>query len=361
MTWDISSIFLALWTYIWLTWIRPAIKGFLRITTGLCELQRICYSTHGASSDRCIEIEKSLLLSRSSVIHRVRDRLIFQADVKKDPSSQSNQYRYQKLSKSDDSGIASTSLDSNQPVTSPEEEAQLINYAVEAICLDKKIKTNIHKEFVFSLRTSLTQLYYYKKVIEEAEDLRKTSFDRNNKEHCQLLVGLWNNLKEGEGIKTISECSKWSDIGFQQDSDPTTDFRGMGLLGLTQLLFLTQHHSSTAKSMLLTSSHPLKGYPFAITGINMTHLVLSLMKAGHLKNHFLNLSTENQPYFTLEELHRVYCYIFMAFSRFWIQEDPRDVMEFTLIREKFVRRLKSHLTEPKSDLIKWSCPVIDVI
>lgn len=282
MTWDTSRIFLALWTYIWLTWVRPTIKGFLRITTGLCELQRICYSTHGASSDRCIEIEKSLLLSRSSVIRKVRDRLVFQADVKKDSSSQSNQYRYHKLSSSDDSRIASASLDSNDPVTTPEEEAQLINYAVEAICLDKKVKTNIHKEFVFSLRTSLTQLYYYKKVIDEAEDLRQTKFDKENQEHCELLVGLWNNLK-GEGIKTINESSKWSDIGFQQDSDPTTDFRGMGLLGLTQLLFLAQHHSSTAKSMLLTSSHPLKGYPFAITGINMTHLVLSLMRAGHLR------------------------------------------------------------------------------
>jgi len=48
------------------------------------------------------------------------------------------------------------------------------------------------------------------------------------------LVQLWNNLQPN--VTLIGRISpQWTDIGFQ-GSDPATDFRGMGLLGLLDLL-----------------------------------------------------------------------------------------------------------------------------
>ena len=357
MTFDISKLLSALWTYIWLNLLRPVIKGFLRRTTGLCELQRICYATHGPSSQRCTQLEKSLILSRSPVIQRVRHRLICSNDeVKNDRNGVYDSCRYERLSNSE-SVSSESSLNSFQEneVLTVEEQAQLIEYAVDAICLDKRVKSSIHKEFVFSLRVSLTQMFDYKLVVEEAERLRKRTFDKESKDDCQLLVQLWNNLKPKNKIKVIEDCPDWSIIGFQQPKDPSTDFRGMGLLGLMQLVFLSKSYTLASHSMLSASNHPVNGYPFAITGINMSHLVLSLMKDGTLKNHFYNRNTAlNTPFFSLTDFHKVYSVVFMAFNRFWIKENPRDVMEFSIVREKFVMWLTDYLNQETSDLFNDS-------
>lgn len=46
----------------------------------------------------------------------------------------------------------------------------------------------------------------------------------------------------------------------------------------------------------------------------------------------------------IEDLHKLYCYVFVEFDRLWLAEKPRDVMEFGRIRDKFeeilVERLK---------------------
>lgn len=58
---------------------------------------------------------------------------------------------------------------------------------------------------------------------------------------------------------------QWQDIGFQGD-DPRTDFRGMGMLGLDQLVFFTTQYNSLARHVLSRSLHPTFGYSFAIVG-----------------------------------------------------------------------------------------------
>lgn len=115
-------------TTLWLSFIRPLMKGFLRRTTGLCELQRICYGTSSFTSERCLAVESSLKLSRSKVIHKIRSTLILNCDR---------------------TGISRFKLDGRllegKDLTD-EDEAQVIEYAVDAICIDKNIKSAIHKE-----------------------------------------------------------------------------------------------------------------------------------------------------------------------------------------------------------------------
>jgi hypothetical protein len=302
------------------------------------------------------------------VIQRVRHRLIYS----KHPETEINGvvkdlFKYERLS-SMDSVSSQTSFSSNDSslndfIADPlsrEEECQLIQYAVDAICLDKSIKSSIHKEFVNSLRVSLSQMFRYKQVIEEAVDLSKTRVDKECKEHSLLLLELWNSLQPDCQLKAVEDCPDWTLIGFQQSKDPCTDFRGMGLLGLKHLVFLSKNHKSTAHSMLSTSSHPIKGYPFAITGINMSHLVLSLMKDKTLTNYFYNIDP-TKKLFSVSDLDKVYAAVFIAFNRYWIQENPQDLMEFSVIREKFVNSLKDDLNQEPTNLLKWSCPIVDVI
>lgn len=114
-------------TTLWLSFIRPLMKGFLRRTTGLCELQRICYGTSSSTSERCLAVESSLKLSRSKVIHKIRTTLILNCDR---------------------TGVSRFKLDGRlqgKDLTD-EDEAQVIQYAVDAICIDKNIKSAIHKE-----------------------------------------------------------------------------------------------------------------------------------------------------------------------------------------------------------------------
>ncbi|KAJ6668759.1 hypothetical protein lerEdw1_012243 [Lerista edwardsae] len=111
---------------------------------------------------------------------------------------------------------------------------------------------------------------------------------------------------------------QWCDIGFQGD-DPKTDFRGLGMLGLTNLL-----------------------YSYAIVGINLTEMAYSLLKNGSLKTHFYNL-VSGVP--QLEHFHQLYCYLAYEFDKFWFQEEPESIMFFNQYREKFHEKVKGYLLD----------------
>lgn len=51
---------------------------------------------------------------------------------------------------------------------------------------------------------------------------------------CVCMVQLWNGLQPGVAL-TERISPQWTIIGFQ-GNDPATDFRGMGLLGLLNLV-----------------------------------------------------------------------------------------------------------------------------
>ena len=72
---------------------------------------------------------------------------------------------------------------------------------------------------------------------------------------------------------------QWVDVGFQ-GQDPATDFRGGGILGLDQLLAISDpagsYHVSTLE-MFKDSRKDAHWYFFACAGINMTHSLLELL------------------------------------------------------------------------------------
>jgi hypothetical protein len=86
------------------------------------------------------------------------------------------------------------------------------------------------------------------------------AYNSDDAQHEQKLLTLWENLMPD--VKLTSRVSKqWGDIGFQGD-DPKTDFRGMGLLGLDNLIYFSTKYTSTARRILLHSQHPTRGYAF---------------------------------------------------------------------------------------------------
>ncbi|VDK27247.1 unnamed protein product, partial [Anisakis simplex] len=96
------------------------------------------------------------------------------------------------------------------------------------------------------LRGVLSQIRGYRELCTLVEARRLEKYDKENMHHEKSfivedvivilrLIRLWDLLMPNEKLKN-RKTKQWQKIGFQSD-DPSTDFRGMGILSLEQLLF----------------------------------------------------------------------------------------------------------------------------
>lgn len=288
-------------------YLRPIVKWFLRKTTGLCELQRICYGEI-KGAPRSKGVEQSLNLSRTTQIKQLIIHL--------------------------------NNLSDNLDYRGDHEEG-VTNYAVGLVMGVKNIHPRIHMQFVESFGTCVKHIWGYRQLLAEVEMLRKTTYDADNLEHERKLYDLWENLMPDDPLE-LRVTKQWQEIGFQGD-DPKTDFRGMGLLGLENLLYFSTEYKAAACHVLSHSRHPSYGYAFAIVGINLTSMAWNLLKDGDAKTYFYNTSKD---FPALKHFHQFYSYLFYEFDQFWIECKPRNIMEFSSIRERFERVIRSQLSDP---------------
>uniref|UniRef100_A0A3Q2XU75 ELMO/CED-12 domain containing 2 n=1 Tax=Hippocampus comes TaxID=109280 RepID=A0A3Q2XU75_HIPCM len=199
--------------------------------------------------------------------------------------------------------------------------------------------------FKESLHTSLLQITGYESLYASVEDVRKEAFCPENTQHEAMLLELWELLMPSVTLES-RVTKQWGDIGFQGD-DPKTDFRGMGVLGLTNLLFFSEHYTQEARLVLSHANHPKLGYSYAIVGINLTEMAYSLLKSGALKAHFYN-TVPGAP--KLQHFHQLYCYLAFEFDKFWLAEEPESIMLFNQYRDKFHHVVRTLLENPRVSL-----------
>uniref|UniRef100_A0A3Q2VHJ0 ELMO/CED-12 domain containing 1 n=2 Tax=Haplochromini TaxID=319058 RepID=A0A3Q2VHJ0_HAPBU len=280
------------------------LKFVARKFTGRCELQRICYNNkHGA--------RRTLKIGMTFILFLLQSALSVHPDK--------------------------------------------VEKTIDDIMALKKINPDTNPQLGISLQASLLQIVGYRSLVAEVEKLRREPYDCENPEHEEMLMKLWKELRPDTPL-TGRISKQWCEIGFQ-GSDPKTDFRGMGLLGLHNLLYFAEHDKATALQMLHDSLQPkhkyvhfaFHGYSFAIVGINITDLAYSLLVSGALKTHLYNVAPE-MP--SLLHFQQTFCYLMQEFHRFWIEEDPSDIMEFNRVRSKFHRRILRQLKNPDMAL----CP-----
>ncbi|EEB14508.1 ELMO domain-containing protein, putative [Pediculus humanus corporis] len=295
-------------------YIRPIIKWFLRKTTKLCELQRICYG-EVSGAPRTLAVEASLLQSRNPSIREL--------------------HCYQK----------------NHNAKS---YRRALQHGLETVIRFKKINPQVHIRFFMSFAKCLEQIWSYDNLVRTIEELRRTNYDFSNENHEKKLLKLWNLLVPD--VKLNNRVTKqWQFIGFQGD-DPKTDFRGMGILGLENLLFFASEYSNIAQKILLKSQHPTQGYAFAIVGINLTHLTYHLVKDGAAKTHMFNAT--RSP-LSIRTFHQLYSYLYIEFDHFWTISKPNNIMDFSFIRDKFEKNIREELKNPLT-LFKVKIVVDDV-
>lgn len=291
------------WYTLYFAYVRPLFKWLLRKTTRLCEMQRICYGEkHGAARSLGIEF---------SLIHSKRKEL-------------------QDLIKFLDKMAEERKLHGKGLMMS-------VKGSVDTILLVKKIKPTVHASFVKAISRCIEHIWGYQQLKHEITLLARTQYDATNQDHEEKLLKLWQLLNPHTPLKS-RVTKQWQDIGFQGD-DPKTDFRGMGILGLDNLLFFASEYPSAAQHVLQHSLHPQYGYAFAIVGINLTSLAYHLFLDNVARTHVYN-SCKSVP--SLHVFHNFYCYLFYEFDRLWMKSKP-SIMEFSNVKTKFEDNIRSLL------------------
>ncbi|PAA55028.1 hypothetical protein BOX15_Mlig027399g1 [Macrostomum lignano] len=205
--------------------------------------------------------------------------------------------------------------------------------AASAVAVAKRVEPGVYPQFESALAEAAIAVASHDRLCRRADAVRRVAFSNDCAEHEAKLAKLWTALCPGQPLSGRI-CKQWGDIGFQGD-DPQTDFRGMGMLGLEQLLFLASRYPSQAAAVLSQSQHPVSGFPFAVAGINIGHLVWRLLAARKFRKHFYNLGS-----YELDDLHRLFCCLFLRFADFW-QRQGASVMEFNSVKAKFKRLIKT--------------------
>lgn len=161
-------------------YLRPFIKWFLRKTTRLCELQRLCYGEKAGASRTC-GVERSLILSRTQCVKEVvsyLDTVVYERRFV------------------------------------PENFREILDPSISVIMRVKKINPKLHGPFILSFRRCLEQIWSYKSLMDEVEELRKTQYDSNIPEHEEKLLKLWSLLVPNDPLeKRVTK--QWQHIGFQ--------------------------------------------------------------------------------------------------------------------------------------------------
>lgn len=148
-------------------YIRPVIKWFLRKTTGLCELQRICYG-EVSGAPRVHGVEYSLTMSKFIQIKQLISHLNEIAD--------------------------------NQRFSGANER-EILRGAVNTVLIVKKINPKYHPQFITSFGKCVEQIWGYRQLIAQIEELRTTPYDCDNFEHEGKLYALWEKLMPSEKLE----------------------------------------------------------------------------------------------------------------------------------------------------------------
>ena len=152
-------------------------------------------------------------------------------------------------------------------------------------------------------QTFKEQLYLYQRArLWELQQLSDIAHDKENEEHEKMLLKLWS-LVFPDTVLESRVSKQWKTMGFQvcttahrtrtrtthvliltglaQGTDPATDLRGMGLLGLSNLLYMAEFHSDKLRKIIAVQSERKDhDYPVAVAGINLTKMLYELLHIG---------------------------------------------------------------------------------
>jgi len=275
-----------------------------------------------------------------------------------------------------------------------------IKAACNYVCNIKKLNSNIEqidslkyeqsvlvKDNICRCFASLKQVNQF---IEHVQGLAKTTYDPTLPTHTALLTQLWKGLMPSNRVPELSNSDDWGLIGFQ-GKDPSTDFRGLGMLGLMQLQWFATHYDdgTDARKVLSEANHDTRYFPMCATGINISYLCLEMLRESRLHRLLFEciavetLISDNKtqtecgdkvvdlcpnesnhetasllsaqlcdtygtsgafslsPTLVLRKrYHEFYCETYVAWTKFWVSMNPKDIMAFPALFKEFSTALR---------------------
>ncbi|EGC40416.1 hypothetical protein DICPUDRAFT_96234 [Dictyostelium purpureum] len=205
------------------------------------------------------------------------------------------------------------------------------------------------------------QLYIYQRHRFQVITNRKNVvFNKESPEHDALLMKLWN--LTFPSVKLESRVSEqWKQMGFQ-GTDPCTDFRGMGIFGLDNLVYFAEHYGDKFRKIVNSQvDRKDREYPTATAGIVITfELYNTIFKMGDKVNP--NLPIDEIPLFPLFFSHpnafeEVYCTTFQILDSTW-DDMNGTYMYFQKIISSVKNLIISALESKPTTLeaFEWKCP-----
>lgn len=126
-------------------------------------------------------------------------------------------------------------------------------------------------------KISLTLTPYQERKLQRLQNRIEASFDSTRTDHQEALKELWHAAFPGlEFNGLISE--QWKEMGWQ-GRDPSTDFRGGGLISLENLIFFSKTYPRSFRRLLQKQAgdRSVWEYPFAIAGVNITFMLIQML------------------------------------------------------------------------------------
>ncbi|KAM8866209.1 ELMO domain-containing protein 3 [Synchiropus picturatus] len=102
--------------------------------------------------------------------------------------------------------------------------------------------------------------------------------DNSQSVHMRVLQTIYKRLT-GSRLDCPRYGTHWENIGFQ-GTDPATDLRGTGFLGLMHTLYFVMDPETLplARDIYRLSQHPTQNFPFSVMSINMTRIALQVLR-----------------------------------------------------------------------------------
>jgi len=215
-----------------------------------------------------------------------------------------------------------------------------------------------------TLESVQKQLYILQvNLVNKRHKERLVIYDKNNEEHEKLLMRFWNAVCPNTKLESrVSE--QWKTIGFQ-GTDPATDFRGMGVLGLKHLIYFAETYPDTFRAIVdrqkvKALSEIGSDYPVAVGGINLTFMLFDIFNAGkQIADEGAAHASQSHPILfdhknAFEEL---YCIALILLDKVW-NTTGATYMQFQQVlattREQF------NLGLDTSNNLRAFCTIVDI-
>ncbi|XP_058869526.1 ELMO domain-containing protein 3-like isoform X2 [Acipenser ruthenus] len=212
-------------------------------------------------------------------------------------------------------------------------------------------------------RTGLAAITYFlfghprlHRELQEERDLvfaiAQCSLDNTQKVHMRVLQTVYKKLT-GARFDCPRYGCHWEQVGFQ-GTDPATDLRGTGFLGLMHALYLVMDPQTLplARDIYRLSQHPSQNFPFCVMSINITRIAILALREEALSKEC------NRRQQVVGVLNDFYVATFLHLFQIWktqhktISDSGFVLKEVEVFAKKnpkqVLRRLESFLSEQKS-------------